>query len=157
MEMGILKLIVKKKKWDPIKEFNIQSYQNPASDKYYKGLDRIETMWSVIQNLKMFTGDQADQLEMECKKNINSFHYMIEYDKKMGAQTPKHAPCFVRLAMLYEKQERYEEAINICVMAIQAGAWDDHSKGKIYGRLARLIRKSGIQVSPDIMRLAEHE
>lgn len=152
-----LKKSFERDKPEIIKNFNARSYNNRESDKYYKGMDRIEAMWSVLQNLRIFTGEQADKFELECKKNINSFHRMIDYDMKKGMQTPKHAPCYMRLAMLYEKQERYEEAINICVMAIQAGAWDDHSSGKMYGRLARLIRKSGLQVSPDIMLLAERK
>ena len=134
---------------------SIQPYRNPYGDKYFREMDKIEAMWSVLQNLRIFTGEQADTFEMACKRNINSYHYMIDYERKHGFQAPRHAPCYVRLAMLYEKQERYEEGINICVMAIKAGAWDDHSSGRMYGRLARLIRKSGIQVSPDIIQLIE--
>jgi selenophosphate synthetase-related protein len=55
--------------------------------------------------------------------------------------------------MLYEKQEKYQKAIEVCVEAIQIGAYDDHSNGKMYGRLARMIKKSGIDVTDEIKQL----
>ena len=129
--------------------------KNPYSDKYFADMERIETMWSVIQNLKLYTGNEAAQFASLCRQNMTIFNLMVEYDLKNDYPAPKHAPCYVRLAMLYEKQENYKEAIDICIKAIKIGAYDDHSKGKMYGRLARLIRKSGIEVSPEILKLTE--
>lgn len=131
--------------------------KNPYSDDYFKDMEKIESAWSVLQNLKVFYGEQADSFETLCRKNAQDYHRMTEYDKSIDPNCviPKHAPAFVRLAMLYEKREDYEQAITVCVEAIQCGAYDDGSKGKMYGRLARLIRKSGIDVNPEILKLAE--
>ena len=57
--------------------------------------------------------------------------------------------------MLYEKQARYDEAISICAIAIHNGITYDGSKGEMYGRLARLIRKAGKPVSDDILKLLQ--
>lgn len=125
-------------------------------DKYYKGVEEIQSMWSVMYNLKIVNGEQADIFEQKCKDNISALYQMLDVNKKYGfdSTVPPHVPSYVRLAMLYEKQERYMEAINICVEAIKAGAIDDGNKGKMYGRLARLIRKSNITVDDDIIALS---
>lgn len=126
---------------------------NLYADNYFKNMEQIEVMWSVLQNLKGFTTPQASALENLCTKNITEYKlYINTYD---GAEPPHHAPAYVRLAMLYEKQNRFEDGINICVDAIKNGAYEDGSKGKMYGRLARLIKKSGIEVSPDILKLTQ--
>lgn len=139
-----------------IDDFNKRRpYQNPYTDQYYRKSEQLESMWSVLQNLKIYEGPQAESFESLCKECITLFLNMTEADRSRGYSPPKHAACYVRLAMLYEKQGRYQEAINTCTDAIRSGAWDDHSKGKMYGRLARMIRKSGINVGDDIKKLAE--
>lgn len=127
--------------------------RNPYADSYYNNMEQIEVMWSVIQNLRAFNGDQAYQLEALCRQNITEYLKLSQFDKNHDIEPPHHAPCCVRLAMLYEKQGRYEEGINLCADSIKAGAYADGSKGQMYGRLARLIRKSGLNVSDDIKML----
>lgn len=141
-------------------DINRQMAYNSAhrfyADKYYKGLEDIESMWSVMYNLKIVNGEQADLFEEKCKENLTHLYQMLDANKKYGfdSSVPPHVPAYVRLAMLYEKQERYQDAINICVEAIKAGAVSDGNKGKMYGRLARIIRKSGINVSDEVLALS---
>lgn len=125
-------------------------------DKYYKGMEEIESMWSVMYNLKIVNGEQADIFESKCKSNLIDLYQMLDVNKKYkyDSTMPPHVPAYVRLAMLYEKQKKYAEAIDICVEAIKAGAISDGNKGKMYGRLARLIRKSGITVNDEILALS---
>jgi len=132
------------------------SYNLPdQSDIYFTHIQDIESMWSVMYNLKEMNGEKAYAFELKCKENINELYNMLNaarrthYDSSM----PLYVPAYVRLAMLYEKQERYQDAINICVQAIKAGAIEDGSKGKMYGRLARLIRKSGIKANDEVSAL----
>lgn len=49
-------------------------------------------------------------------------------------------PSFKRLAIIYEKQEKYEEAIKICDLAISFKLSDD-TKGGFEGRRDRLLKK----------------
>ena len=51
---------------------------------------------------------------------------------------------YKRLAIIYEKRKEYMNAIDVCVRAIRAGFVDDDTSGKMYGRLARMIRLSGV-------------
>lgn len=148
-----------KDKQEIIDKFNFRSpIRNPHTDQYYEDMRKLESAWSVLQNLKLFSGEQADSFEKLCLDNIALYKTMMEWDNQNATrhyEPAKHIPAYVRLSMLYEKQEKYKEAIDICVEAIQIGAYDDHSKGKMYGRLARLIRKSGMDISPDIKKLAQ--
>ena len=48
-------------------------------------------------------------------------------------------PSFKRLAIIYEKQERYEEALDVCDQALEIGTTDG-TKGGFEGRKER-IRK----------------
>lgn len=50
-------------------------------------------------------------------------------------------PSFKRLAIIYEKQHKYEEAIAVCQCAIEAGRLDDGTKGQMPGRLVKLQGK----------------
>ena len=122
-----------------------------AVDKYYTGMENIQAMWSVMYNLKITTGEKAEQFENACYENIEDLKTMIATQKAANfpSDIPPQVPAFVRLAMLYEKQQRYEEAINICVTAIKCGATHDGNKGTMYGRLARLVKKSGITPSKE--------
>ena len=146
--------------FDLFKPQNQQPYRygyqkNPYADTYYKNMEKIEVMWSVLQNLKGFHTPQAYELEQLCKQNIMEYKQYISFEQMR--EPPHHAPAYVRLAMLYEKQERYKAGIELCVDAIQNGAYEDGNKGKMYGRLARLIKKSGITVTPDVMALSQKE
>lgn len=125
--------------------------RNPYADAYYGNLEKIEVMWSVLRNLNAFHTPQAYQLEQLCKQNI------VEYKQYISLENvpPLHAPAFVRLAMLYEKQERWDDGIKVCVDAIKSGAYEDGSNGKMYGRLARLIKKSGKTYGEEILKLTK--
>lgn len=125
-------------------------------DRYYKGSEEIESMWSVMYNLKVTSGEKADAFEVKCRQNILDLFEMLKAQEQYGfdSSMPPHVPAYVRLAMLFEKQEKYQKAIDICVEAIKFGAINDGNKGKMYGRLARLIRKSGIDVNDDVLALS---
>lgn len=130
---------------------------NTISHKYFSGLDEIESMWSVMYNLGITSGEQADTFIEKCYTNLSDLHDMLVVNEKYGYDNsiPPHVPAYVRLAMLYEKQQEYQKAIDICVQAIRAGAINDGNKGKMYGRLARLIKKSGLPVEEEILSLTQ--
>ena len=144
--MGLLKKIFKTSVTaNPVHQ-TADLYEN----KYFSGMEEIEAMWSVLYNLKIVTGEKADLFEQKCLQNISDFQHM----PPANTQATRSVPAYTRLAMLYDKQERYDEAIAVCADAIRCGIVYDGSKGQMYGRLARLIRKSGKQVDDDIMKLA---
>ena len=126
-----------------------------ASSVYYNGMEEIESMWSVITNLGIYNTNESDILINKCIKNIEDLATMLKCAKSIeyDSSYPPHVPAYVRLAMLYEKREDYKSGIDICVEAIRHGAINDGSKGKMYGRLARLIKKSGIEPTEEMISL----
>lgn len=126
--------------------------KNPFADDYYSGIEKIECMWAVLKNLDLLNSKDADTFEKLCTTNKKGYLNMIGFDKNHNKQfaPPPYAPCYVRLAMLYEKRKEWDKAINICIEAIKYGAYDDHSKGKMYGRLARMIKKAGIKPTKEM-------
>lgn len=144
--MGLLKEIFNTSVATSPAHQTADSYEN----KYFSGMEEIEAMWSVLYNLKIVTGEKADMFEQKCLQNISDFQRI----PPANIQATREVPAYTRLAMLYEKQERYDEAIAVCADAIRRGIVYDGSKGQMYGRLARLIRKSGKQVDSDIVKLS---
>lgn len=108
----------------------------PVSDKYYKLLAKIQRNWSVLYNSKNYTGRSAAAFEQDCLNGIAYFKKMHEIDLKYGETSPQNIPAFCRLAMLYEKQERFEKSVTVCKEALIYGM-DERS------RMLRMIKKAG--------------
>lgn len=108
----------------------------PISDQYYALMEKIQKKWSILYNLKDYTGNLAFEFEKMCLDNITLYKKMREIDIKYGEKTPVNVPAYTRLAMLYEKQEQFEKATAVCLDAIILGI-DESS------RLLRMIKKSG--------------
>lgn len=140
-------------------QYNPSTHNNmvQATNKYFEGKEQIDAIWSAISNTKDFNGEKATKLEQLCFNNLKDLDAMCKASKMANFDDaiPPHVPAYVRLAMLYEKQERYNDAIDICAKAIKAGAYRDGSKGTMKGRLARMIKKSNIEVPKDIIKLLD--
>lgn len=139
------------------KKDNSYELMQQAAARYFDGTQKIGTMWSVLYNLKKYEGEPAEALEAACYKNLEDLEKMLETSRAAGfsGERPTEVPAYVRLCMLYEKQERYAEAIRVCAEAIRAGAVYDKSSGQMYGRLARLIRKAGMDQDPELLKLTQ--
>ena len=82
--------------------------------------------------------DRDDAIERcikYCKKDIEVAE---EFVAEFG-EVPR-IPSFKRLAIIYEKQDRYEEALAVCEQALDIGTTDG-TKGGFEGRKDRLRRK----------------
>lgn len=121
------------------KEDEYEKYQKeikPVSDDYYYLLQLIQREWSVLYNLKCYSGKQAEEFEKMCFNGIYCYIEMRKIDLKYNRETPLNVPAFTRLAMLYEKQGEYEKAAYVCKEACALGV-DERS------RLIRMLRKAG--------------
>ena len=107
-----------------------------VSTAYFTLLQKIQKDWSVLYNTKKYFGMRANDFEKSCLHGIDYYKRMREIDQKYGQSTPVNVPAFTRLAMLYEKQEKYEESVLVCKEAISLGI-DERS------RLLRMIKKAG--------------
>lgn len=122
---------------------------------YYKGLGDIEERYSVLYNMGLIDGSEIDDFILMCKNNITEYKLYSEILQKDGLEVPHSVPAYKRLAMIYEKQGNYKEAIEVCAEAINNQAYDDGTKGRMRGRLARLIRKYDGDVPQNILRLLD--
>lgn len=118
------------------------------SDKYYSGMEKLQADWSVMYNLKDYIGKRATKYEFDCKRNIHLYKQMALIEKRNGEEPSKNIPAFKRLAMLYEKQEKFEEAIIVCKEACSYGM-DERS------RMIRMIKKAGRAPTTEELKLLE--
>ena len=114
------------------------SEYRPIWDKYRIGMEKLQSEWSVIYNKKIYNRKRAERYEYDCIKNIQLYKQLIAIDKKYGEKSPPNVPAYKRLAMLYEKQGKYEKAVTVCTDALRNGACGDGMQG----RLARMIKKA---------------
>lgn len=117
-----------------------------AMNKYFGNIEKIKNNSSVLYNLGVIDGSEMDDLIKLCKTNIEEFRTACTYWQKYGEETPPSAPAYERLAIIYERQKEYQKAIDISVVAIKDGL-DPTEYNK---RIARLVRKSGLEISNDI-------
>lgn len=86
--------------------------------------------------------DAIDLCIKYCKKDIEiAGRFLGVQKRKYGSDTDlPRMPAFKRLAIIYENQEKYEKAIEICEKALDKGL-DDNTKGGFEGRKDRLEKK----------------
>lgn len=122
-----------------IKKF--EKYQNeltPVSDKYYDQMtNEIQPGWSLLYQSKDYTSEFAKKYEQLCIENIKLFKEMVTIEKKNDDYLSKRVPAYERLAMLYERQKRFDKAIEICNDAIR----NDASFKVMLKRKDRLLKK----------------
>lgn len=141
-------------KW-VFKESELEKYQRyqkeveAVANRYFSLMEKIQKNWSVLYNSKDYTGKLAQKIENMCLDDITYYKEMRRIDEKYEKKTPLNVPAFTRLAMLYEKQEKFEASVSICKEAIQLGI-DEKS------RLLRMIKKAGRTPTPEELSLLEN-
>lgn len=137
---------------DPLDKFaEYEQEMRPLWDKYLNDLNKIEKAWSRLYNSKQYTGAVADMLETACLRNIELYKKISQAENERGGTPPPNAPAFKRLAMLYEKQGLYEEAVLVCRDALDNGAHGD----KMVNRFERMIKKINREPSADERQLID--
>lgn len=132
------------------------SMYHKLTDKYYKDMNKLETLWSVLYNLKSYSGSKADSFEKLCVKNIDTFKEIYEtFCIPYNTKEFDCVPAYKRLAMLYEKQGKFKESTMICLDAINHGVpneYGDNGSGKMYARLARMAKKAKLLDNEEIIK-----
>lgn len=116
--------------------YNYQKAVTETSRKYYDLMEQIEVKWSVIYNLNDFNSTISSDLEKLCLLDIEYYKKYKSINQMYNQITPSSVPAYKRLAMLYEKQNKYEKAISVCKEACLIGV-------KEQTRLSRMIKKAG--------------
>lgn len=123
----------------------------PYVKEYYENLPVIENTWSLMTNLKDFGGARANAFEELCLKSTGLYFHINYIEKRYGYEPLHNCPAYKRLAMLYEKQKRYEEAVEVCAAALRAGSTAE----KMSSRYIRMIKKTGREPSKEELLLAD--
>ena len=121
---------------------------------HYENLEKIKMQYSVLNNLKTYNGEAMDSLIELCYFDISLAERLKDYWLKAWKELPNYET-FKRLAIIFEKRKEYDKAIEICVQAIETGFTKDGTDGQMYGRLAKLISKSGKDIPPKIQKLIQ--
>ena len=119
--------------------------------------EQIGVAYTIANNLSLPDSPEMHRVIELCKKDIALAEMFkracIERDEAaikagyyskddIGRALPSF-PTFKRLAIIYEKQKRYDEAIAVCERAIELGFINDGTEGQMPGRIARLMKKKG--------------
>lgn len=136
-----------------------QEAYRKAFNAHIEQIEKIGQMYSVAINLYAVDGPEMQQVEELCKEDINFLReyrqaekeqyeawkdYNLSTSGKIGqymCPPIEYWDSYKRLAIIYEKQKRWQEAIDVCESAIAHGITKDGNQSGFIGRAARLTRK----------------
>ena len=99
---------------------------NSLIDLYYKQRDERD--------------DAIEKCIVHCSEDIASIDaFLSGWEQEHGGPLPR-IPSFKRLAIIYEKQGKYDAALDVCEQALQRGL-EDGTKGGFEGRKQRILKK----------------
>ena len=115
--------------------YNVNPY---TTNVHFDGEGNLYRYFSNVSGevLQVKLVDGSEFFVKDCLSNIAAYKEMLRIDRKYGQKTATNIPALKRLAMLYEKQGRFEDAVNVCKQAYSLGM-DERS------RMARMIKKAG--------------
>jgi len=153
-------------KWTKQKELDHEGHDKFFNKKYGKAeklflkalkakddnpIDRHFVYNHLIELYYKLRDERKDALEKcfyYCKEDINRLpqflrSYKNEYSYIEADVTPR-CPSVQQLAIIYEKKEKFQEAVDLCNYAINLGL-DDGTKGGFQGRIKRLENKMNLK------------
>lgn len=126
-------------------------------DEHTRLLNEIGVAYTIANNLNLPDSPQMQHVIDLCKQDIALAEMFVKSqleiqdvrvangwsEQKDAADVLPNFPTFKRLAIIYEKQKKYDEAIAVCQRAIELGFPKDGTDGQMPGRIARLMKKRG--------------
>lgn len=124
--------------------YALAAYKNPIVEEHFDNMEKIKVQYNIIFNLKDYYSPATDSLIKLCERDIEIAPQVVKTFSTHGEEPPYSYYTFRQLAILYERRKEYEDAIDVCIKSIKLGFTDN---GEIFGRLARLLKKSGYEGS----------
>lgn len=127
-------------RWSP--NFH-KTYIGKLDGEHFSLMEKIEMEYSILYNADMLDSNRGNQLIQLCERDIaisKELKGFWEHESSLP-----NVPTFKRLAIIYEKLGKYDEAIDVCKRGIELGFIKDDTKGGLPGRLAKLMKKAGRQ------------
>lgn len=141
--------------WHRIELF--EEYENDLNakrlNKRYSDLFvEIGQRYTALNKSVGFSGREGTILIRQCDEAISLYNELIpiwkKYEEDIGL-----CPFYAKKAMICEKRGEYDRAAQVCVTAIRAGFDEDGTKGKMQGRLARMLKKGRLQPTPEMKQM----
>lgn len=127
----------------------LQEHRNDT-EPFYRMMEDIEKKYSILINIdKNFQSNAADVLLSLCRDNIE---LKKQLDKKWEEYKYHdiYTYAYQRIAMIYEKQGKYDLAAQACIDAINDGFIRDQTSGGMPARLARMIKRGNLEMTPEM-------
>lgn len=121
-------------------------------NRHYQLIEDVKSSYKAANALEGVNGTEMEHVIALCMEDIDLAGEFARYYREkhqalidggyadqnsFGNALPGY-PAFKRLAIIYEKQKKYDEAIEVCKKAIALGYVDDGTREKMYGRLKKL-------------------
>lgn len=113
-----------------------QEELRPVADRYIELITQIKSDWSRLSHTKDYRSNLSDKIEKDCLAAIGLYEKIHKIDKKYDEDPMTGSPVFSKLALLYERRNEYEKAINVCMKAYEFKIDETN-------RILRLIKKAG--------------
>lgn len=126
-----------------------QEHHNDTAP-FFEMMEDIEKKYSILTNIDSgFESNAADVLLSLCYENIRMKKWL---DQKWQGYEHHYIYTYAyqRIAMIYEKQGKYDLAAQACVDAINDGFIRDRTSGGMPGRLARMIKRGKLEITPEM-------
>ena len=127
----------------------LQEHRNDT-EPFYRMMEDIEKKYSILINIdKNFQSNAADVLLSLCRDNIE-LKKQLDIKWKGYEYHDIYTYAYQRIAMIYEKQGKYDLAAQACIDAINDGFIRDQTNGGMPARLARMIKRGNLEMTPEM-------
>lgn len=121
-------------------------------NRHYQLIEEVNSGYKAANALEGVNSAEMEHVIALCIEDINLAEEFASYyreknqalidggyaDRNSFGNALPNYPSFKRLAIIYEKQKKYCEAIEVCKKAIALGYVEDGTKNKMFGRLKKL-------------------
>lgn len=125
----------------------LEKQYRPALRKHALNEEKINQLYSIAHSMDDIHSDVMEKVISMCIEDLKLAPDVIRYQKEWDMlqfhelHDSYYFSTFKRLAIIYEKQKRYQDAIEVCEGAIALDATNDGTDGGMQARLARLKKK----------------
>lgn len=123
------------------------SKRNKIVADYFNGMDKIKKNASLLYQSGITTGEPIDELIEQCYENIAQYDKWKKIANAEMEELPLNVPAFKRLAIIYDRQSKYDLELEVCKQAIARGL----DMG-MEARAAKCAKKLGIDLNEDTIQ-----
>jgi len=127
-----------KKKFKKAEKLLLQALNAKGDTLEYRHLI-YNALIDLYYRLRDERNDALERCVFFCKKDIEILPVFLKREKEEYGVVPR-CPSVIKLSIIYEKQKRYKEAIEVCELALENDLLDG-TKAGFAGRIERIKKK----------------